>query len=180
MSEKTKEEAEKRIKEELEEINNNPDSIKGISIKYLNENDAFKWQISLEGPEDTPYKGGVFILIAEFPEDYPNHAPIVYFRTPIYHVNVNYQIKPDHLGHFDNVYLDWWQSNYKMNQVFKELLALIKTPNEVSVYGYERGEELRNNKILYEEKIKYFTKKFASPKDGINLKEYEEDWNFNI
>ena len=37
MSEKTKEEAEKRIKEEFEEINKNSDSLNDFSVKYLND-----------------------------------------------------------------------------------------------------------------------------------------------
>ena len=105
MSFSLNEEGKKRIKEEFEEINKNSDSLKDFSIKWLNDKDFFKWQILLKGPEDTPYKGGIFVLIAEFPEDYPNHGPTVVFRTPIYHVNVNYKKEVDPLGQFINLTL---------------------------------------------------------------------------
>ena len=180
MSEKTKEDAVKRIKEEFEEINNNSDSLKDFSVKYLNDNDFFKWQITLEGPKDTPYKGGSFILIAEFPEDYPNHGPTVVFRTPIYHVNINYQKNLDPLGYFWSACLSTWYSERRMTEVFTELLTLIKNPHPESSYGLERAEELRYNKDLYDEKVKIFTKKYANPKSCNIFKEYEEDWNFNI
>ena len=43
----------------------------------------------LIGPELTPYQGGVFILFAKFPENYPFEAPQIRFITEIYHCNVN-------------------------------------------------------------------------------------------
>ena len=70
------------------EINNNPIANCGLSIGLINKDSYMDWRITLIGPKDSPYKGGLFFLNAHFPNDYPNKPPEVYFITPIYHVNV--------------------------------------------------------------------------------------------
>ena len=82
-------EAMKRIKEEFAEINENPNPNIGLAIGIPEKDNIFKWRVTLTGPQDSSYKRGVFILIAEFPDNYPESAPEIYFITPIYHLNVN-------------------------------------------------------------------------------------------
>ena len=48
--------------------------------------------------------------------------------------------------------------------------------NPDSPYGVERADEFKNNKKLHEEKIKYFTKKYAYP---LNQKYFNGDWDFS-
>ena len=47
------------------------------------------WRIIMEGPEDTPYEGGIFELFIEFINEYPSKPPNIRFITPIYHCNIN-------------------------------------------------------------------------------------------
>ena len=47
------------------------------------------WRILLSGPQGSLYEGGVFLLYAKFPKDYPKIAPEMRFVTPIYHCNIN-------------------------------------------------------------------------------------------
>lgn len=39
--------------------------------------DSRTWSIALEGPNNTPYSGGLFSLKMVFPEDYPAAPPNV-------------------------------------------------------------------------------------------------------
>ena len=48
-----------------------------------------KWIAFLKGPPDTPYEGGYFEILIEFPLQYPFKPPILSFKTKIYHCNIN-------------------------------------------------------------------------------------------
>ena len=51
--------------------------------------------------------------------------------------------------------------------------------NPDSSYGLARADEFRYKRQLHEEKIRYFTKKYANPRDDdIGLKQYES-WDFS-
>ena len=172
----------KRIKEEFEELNQNPLSNIGVTVGLPKEDNIFEWQCTLSGPNDSSYKGGLFILTITFPENYPESKPEVCFKTPIYHINVNPKKKKDEksegLGHVCISTLNWWKSEYKIKDILTSIFALFYNANPESPYGLDRADEFRDNRAVYEEKVKYFTKKFANPsKFGI---EYTDDWDFSF
>ena len=171
------------IKKEYERMNNNPNGNIGVSIGLLNENDFFTWRATMTGPKDTSYKGGIFILIIKFPLDYPYHAPEVCFKTPIYHMNVN-PIKSnmpgaEPLGHVCISTLNWWNKDYTMTEVLTNIFGLFYMANPDSPYGTDRAYEYKCNRPLHEEKIKYFTRKYANPSFCNFDKEYYDSWDFS-
>ena len=176
----------KRNFEEYKELNRNPIKNIGVTVGLLNENSYDDWKVTLLGPKDTPYKGGLFFLRIHFPPDYPNIAPEVYFATPIYHVNVNPTVPredgSESLGHVCISTLNWWKPEYKIKEVLINIYSLFYTHNPDSPYGISRAKEYKQNYSLYEEKIKYFTKKYASSKKNTALtQDYDrtKDWDFN-
>ena len=111
--------------------------------------------------------------------------PEVYFITPIYHLNVNPKAPRSPgdlpLGHISLSTLSWWKPEYKMREVFINIYGLFYKPNPDSPYGLDRAEEFLENRAVYEEKVKFFTKKYAHPMNN-NSKKYSrtEDWDFSI
>ena len=82
---------EDRIKAELKMLLNNPDSNAAFFVDYWDENEPNPkhWKATLLGPNGTMYEKGYFNLEITFPSDYPNEKPTVYFRTKIFHCNIN-------------------------------------------------------------------------------------------
>ena len=170
----------KLLQEELKGFTRNPLTNFGITVGLLDEDNIFVWKCTILGPKDTPYKGGLFFLKIIFPDDYPNQKPEIVFTTPIYHLNVKFftnGVQP--LGHICISTLNNWQKGYRINKVFPELFYLFSHNNPDSPYDFTNGfrrNEYVNNRALFDEKAKFFTKKYANPLG--RKKEYTTDWDF--
>ena len=176
-------ETEKRIREEYEELSKNPITNIGLTVQLVDKNNIFKWKATLSGEKDISYNGGLFTLLVNFSDDYPNHPPEVCFITPIYHVNINPNKSNEpgakSLGHVCIPILNNWKPEYKMKEVFNDIFALFYKANPDYPYDINIANEFRYNRDLYEEKIKYFTKKYANPNLSDIDKEYNTSWDFS-
>ena len=169
----------KKIKEEFMDIKKNTIENIGVTVGLPNEDNIFEWKITLKGPRDSSYAGGLFFLRIIFPENYPTKAPEVCFITPIYHLNVNpYNNIGIKLGNVSLNFLNNWKLGYTMKDIFIYIFILLYKPNPDNAYGLERANEFRFNKQLYEDKIKYFTKKYANPGFNDIDKKYD-NWDFS-
>ena len=173
-----------RIRDEYKELHYNPNENCGFTVGLVNDNSYYDWIISLNGPKDTSYKGGLFQLNIHFPEDYPNKPPEVYFITPIYHVNVNPCVPTEEggesLGHVCISTLNWWKPEYKMKEVILNIFSLFYMANPDSAYGMDRAKEYKEDRDVYEEKAKKFTKKYASVHKYNTKWDRSQNWDFKI
>lgn len=55
---------------------------------YVSESNMAFWKVVMQGPPDTPYADGTFLLYVELGDQFPKVAPAVRFITPILHPNV--------------------------------------------------------------------------------------------
>ena len=167
----------KRIKMELNDLEINRVMNIVLSVGLPNPNNIYEWRCTMSGPPDTPYFGGLFYLKIIFPKDYPNSKPEICFITPIYHVNV--LPYADSLGHICISTLNCWTPQYTIRKVLIDIWALFYTCNIYYICcNYLCKEEYQNNRMLYEAKCKYYTKKYA--RIGADYKEYKKtDWNFD-
>ncbi|ESQ28859.1 hypothetical protein EUTSA_v10019831mg [Eutrema salsugineum] len=51
--------------------------------------DIYEWQATLLGPPSSPHKGGIFFISIRFSPDYPFKPPMVSWKTPILHPNID-------------------------------------------------------------------------------------------
>ncbi len=172
----------KIIKKEFNDLISNPITNIGLTVSLPNRNNYFEWRCSIMGARDTSYKGGVFFFKILFPDNFPISGPKIYYITPIYHVNVNPKKNNQNLkgyedlGHICISTLNWWKPDYTMREVLTNLFALFYLGNPDSPYVLDRANEFKYNRTLYEEKIKFFTQKYARP--NIEVKEYDTDCDF--
>ncbi|KAH7825914.1 putative signal peptidase I [Monocercomonoides exilis] len=115
--------ATKRIPGELAKaLREQPDGI----IIEADPSNIFKWNVTIAGPAGTPYAGGQFHMLVEFPPDYPFSPPKLTFTHKIYHPNVKKDgshICADGLDQTD------WKAGMKTLDLIILVYNLLKTPN---------------------------------------------------
>ena len=152
-------EALKYLKNEFSALQNDPILSLGCTVG-LNEKygkDLFHWKLSLLGPKDSPYAGGMFFLTVDFPESYPTKKPEVRFTNKIYHLNVN-----DENGHICISTLNEWKPRTPMVDVISAIFALFYDQNPESPYSGSMANLYRTNRAEFDKNAREWTKKYAS------------------
>ena len=156
MISKKKMAAMKYLKKEFDALQNDPILSLGCTVG-LEKNDIFHWKISLAGPVDTPYSGGMFFLTSDFSEDYPEKKPEVRFINKIYHLNVS----PTN-GHICISTLNEWKPKTPMVDVISAIFALFYDQNPKSPYSGEMAREYEHDRNSFNKKAQEWTAKYAS------------------
>ena len=71
--------AHRRLLQEYRALTNNPPE--GITAGPVSEDDLLHWEALIQGPEGTPFEGGVFPAELRFPKDYPLAPPTMKFSA---------------------------------------------------------------------------------------------------
>ena len=69
-----------------------------------------------------------------------------------------------------------WKPEYKIKDILVSIFSLFYMNKIDSPCSMDMANELKNNKALYKEKIRYFTKKYANPMSNQGIKTI---WNFS-
>ncbi|XP_015424949.1 PREDICTED: ubiquitin-conjugating enzyme E2 S, partial [Myotis davidii] len=105
----------------------------GIKV-FPNEEDLTDLQVTIEGPEGTPYAGGLFRMKLLLGKDFPASPPKGYFLTKIFHPNVgaNGEICV-------NVLKRDWTAELGIRHVLLTIKCLLIHPNPESALNEEAG-----------------------------------------
>jgi ubiquitin-conjugating enzyme E2 G2 len=77
--------AQRRLLQEYRALTNNPPE--GITAGPVSEDDLLYWEALIQGPEGTPFEGGIFPAELKFPKDYPLAPPSMRFLGEVWHPN---------------------------------------------------------------------------------------------
>ena len=77
----------------------------------------------MNGPDDSPYKGGQFKIKITFDDEYPSSKPKFEFLTPICHININGT-------HICIASLNNYNSNYSITDILSQIFMILNSPNE--------------------------------------------------
>ena len=146
----------KRILAEIADYQRNPHP--NIEI-YPCEQQLDFWRLLLVGPSNTPYEGGVFLLYAKFPADYPQVAPEIRFVTPVYHCNVNGHGKICH-SVFDRNY----SADFSVRRIVDCVFGLLLTPEPEDPLDSALAQEYYDNHQEYERTAATSTREHARKK----------------
>lgn len=125
-------------------------------------NDSFlKWDLTLFGPEDSPYEDGIFNGYIKFPINYPNDPPEVvlynFFHPNVYE-NGTVCISILHKGEDEYGYesiSERWSPILKVPSIMISIISMITDPNFESPANIEASKLWRENYEEYKRKIYY-------------------------
>ena len=106
-------------------------------IRYLqNDENPLDIQAELEGPDQTPYEGGVFRLKLTLGSDFPAQPPKAYLLTKIFHPN----IAPTGEVCVNTLKRDWQPTNWSIPNILQVIRCLLIVPFPESALNEEAGK----------------------------------------
>ncbi|KAF2347244.1 Ubiquitin-conjugating enzyme E2 [Trinorchestia longiramus] len=113
------------------------------------DSDIMTWVAVIYGPDDTPYKDGVFALVLYFDQNYPHKPPDVKFITPMFHPNIykNGEICLDLLK-------NRWSPTYDVNSILLSIQSLLNDPNVDSPANPEAAKIYSEDKEEYIKRVR--------------------------
>ena len=129
---------------------------------FVCENDVFQWKVLLRGAEHSPYEAGHFVVLFQFPADYPFKPPKVRFLTPMYHCNVN-----DAGSVCLDILKDAWSPSLTAAKVLRSLQSLMTDPNPDDPLDSVKATVLREDAQQYNRLAAESTARWAAPVDQV-------------
>ncbi|KAI0718448.1 ubiquitin-conjugating enzyme/RWD-like protein [Cerioporus squamosus] len=125
---------------------------------WPSEDDLFRWNATIPGPEGSVYEGGVFQVEIVLAHDYPFSAPRVTFRTRIYHMNIN-----DRGGICIDILKHNWSPALSLFKVILSLSSLLTDPNPKDPLVPQIATEYVRNRVQHDREARRWTELYARP-----------------
>lgn len=130
----------------------------------LEDDNIFKWNITLFGSAGTCYEGGMFNATMEFPQDYPYSPPTFKFITKMWHPNIYESgvvcISILHKAGSDPTDYerpeDCWSPVRSIESVLLSIHSMLDSPNLDSPANVDAAVMLRNEKTTYRRTVQRY------------------------
>ncbi|KAL4429178.1 hypothetical protein ABPG77_010157 [Micractinium sp. CCAP 211/92] len=158
--------ARKRLIRDFKRLQQDPPE--GVNASPQAEN-IMHWNAIIFGPDGTVWDGGVFKLSMEFSEDYPNKAPVVKFRTPMFHPNIYADG-----GICLDILQNQWSPIYDVSAILTSIQSLLSDPNPNSPANSEAARLYNEDRREYNRRVKGVVEASWAD-DGEDEEEGDED-----
>ncbi|SMR49296.1 unnamed protein product [Zymoseptoria tritici ST99CH_1E4] len=145
----------RRLEKELENFTRDPPP--NCFAKPDDESNILTWTAIISGPKDSPYAGGRFELIIQYPYDYPLQPPAVRFKTKIYHPNVD--IETGFIGM--DILREGWSPVLTIGAVLLSVQAMMSDPE----MGCVLAREFETDRGGYVERAKEWARVYAKDEE---------------
>ncbi|KAH7368752.1 ubiquitin-conjugating enzyme [Plectosphaerella cucumerina] len=152
--------AHRRLLQEYRALTNNPPD--GITAGPVSEDDLLHWEALIQGPEGTPFEGGVFPAELKFPKDYPLAPPTMKFLADVWHPNVYPSglvcisiLHPpgDDPNHYEHA-SERWSPIQSVEKILISVMSMLAEPNDESPANVEAAKMWRERRAEYEKKVR--------------------------
>lgn len=133
-------------------------------IRYLaNDDNPLDIQAEMEGPEETPYHGGVFRLKLTLGSDFPAQPPKAFLLTKIFHPNVS----PTGEVCVNTLKRDWKPTEWSIPNILQVIRCLLIVPFPESALNEEAGKLFMESYEDYADHARMMTKVHAQRPDKL-------------
>ncbi|KAJ7723275.1 ubiquitin-conjugating enzyme/RWD-like protein [Mycena maculata] len=115
------------------------------------------FDVTIQGPDGSPFQQGIFKLELFLPEEYPMAPPKVRFLTKIYHPNI------DKLGRIClDILKDKWSPALQIRTVLLSVQALLSAPNPDDPLAPDVAKHYKENEKDAQRVSREWTQQYAS------------------
>ncbi|GFE54239.1 ubiquitin-conjugating protein [Babesia ovis] len=143
-----------RLERELNDIQKD---LGGPVDAHTIDGNIFTWRGYINGPIQTPYEGGCFILAIQIPEDYPYNPPKIHFETKIWHPNISSETGAICL----DILKDEWSPALTIRTALVSIQALLSAPEPDDPQDAEVATMYQRDYAEFERTAKLWTATFA-------------------
>ncbi|KPM34297.1 hypothetical protein AK830_g12272, partial [Neonectria ditissima] len=128
----------------------------------VSEDDLLHWECLIQGPEGTPFEGGVFPAELKFPKDYPLAPPSMKFLADVWHPNVYPSglvcisiLHPpgDDPNHYEHA-SERWSPIQSVEKILISVMSMLAEPNDESPANVEAAKMWRERRAEYENRVR--------------------------
>ncbi|KAJ1973720.1 ubiquitin-conjugating enzyme E2 H [Dimargaris verticillata] len=121
--------------------------------------------VRFQGPDDTPFAGGLWKVRVELPDQYPYKSPSIGFTNKIYHPNIDEMSGAVCL----DVINQTWSPMFDMINIFEVFLPqLLRYPNPTDPLNGEAAALLMREPKSYEQKVRDYVARYAT-KEAVDM-----------
>ncbi|KAF4673171.1 Ubiquitin-conjugating enzyme E2 H [Perkinsus chesapeaki] len=123
-------------------------------------------------PESSPYKGGIYRIHVELPEQYPYQSPSIGFRNRIFHPNIDERSGSVCL----DVINQTWTPLYSLVNIFDVFLPqLLAYPNPSDPLNPDAAALMLRDKTAYSDKCQEYVRLYASSSSILGRKSSDDE-----
>ncbi|KAI4257010.1 MAG: hypothetical protein LQ352_001838 [Teloschistes flavicans] len=137
--------ASRRLFHEYRTLTSSPPD--GITAGPVSEDNIFLWEALIQGPDGTPFEGGVFPAELKFPKDYPLNPPSMKFLCDVWHPNGE---DPNHYEQAS----ERWSPIQSVEKILISVMSMLAEPNDESPANVEAAKMWRERRPEFEERVK--------------------------
>jgi ubiquitin-conjugating enzyme E2 H len=118
--------------------------------------------VTIDGPDETPYVGGRYVVRCQLPATYPLDSPSIAFKTMIWHPNIEKESGAICL----DVLQKRWSPVTRLSDVFEVYIPqLLQCPNGADPFNAAAAAMMKDNEKEYTEFVRLHTAKHARSMD---------------